>query len=148
MCGTMFKSIIFLAAIAYSSLNVIAEPDPSEDNFRNIPKNREDDKCYDNAGRPQVKKKRIISILLCFPFIQFYYYCPKVTFWYISKDNREIAGSSWSNSRSLCFATWLPCSYGKKREETRRNENLFLDDLILGFGRDVGWRVINKFEVA
>lgn len=54
MRGTMRRSafIPLLVAASYFTL-VLADPDPSEENFWNIPKIREDDKCYDDSGRPQ-----------------------------------------------------------------------------------------------
>lgn len=35
-------------------IGVSADPDPTDEQFHKIPKNREEDKCYDNSGRAQV----------------------------------------------------------------------------------------------
>ncbi|XP_012268511.2 laminin subunit gamma-1 [Athalia rosae] len=54
MCGTMWKTVFLVAAVfSKSLLSVLANPEPSDEHFWNIPKIREDDKCYDDSGKPQ-----------------------------------------------------------------------------------------------
>ncbi|XP_051161958.1 laminin subunit gamma-1 [Leptopilina boulardi] len=47
----MSGNLFFLYAILL--IGVFADPDPTDEQFHRIPKNRDEDKCYDNSGRAQ-----------------------------------------------------------------------------------------------
>lgn len=53
-------------------IGVFADPDPTDEQFHRIPKNRDEDKCYDDSGRAQVieikffhsRKKSVIIVIM------------------------------------------------------------------------------------
>ena len=52
---TMSETIVlFLVLIASIGTESIAEPDGSDGQFNRINKNRDEVKCYDETGKPQV----------------------------------------------------------------------------------------------
>lgn len=58
----MSGNLFFLYAILL--IGVFADPDPTDEQFHRIPKNRDEDKCYDNSGRAQVseiEKKKVTN---------------------------------------------------------------------------------------
>lgn len=45
---------------------VFAEPDPSDDLYRGFPKYRDEDKCYDDSGKPQVRAPFVNILFIIF----------------------------------------------------------------------------------
>lgn len=54
-----------LMLIAISLVVVLADPEPSDELYSRFPKNREEDKCYDDNGKPQVCALFIIINSYC-----------------------------------------------------------------------------------
>lgn len=50
---TMHGSLFYLLIVGLH-MGAFAEPDPTDEQFNRIPQNREEDKCYDVTGKPQV----------------------------------------------------------------------------------------------
>ena len=51
---------LYLHLIVGSLIGIVAEPESKNDQFHSFPKTRDEDKCYDGTGRPQV------SVISCF----------------------------------------------------------------------------------
>lgn len=48
-------NIVCIILLLFGSAKLIAaDPDPSEEFYHRIPQNRDEVKCYDESGRPQV----------------------------------------------------------------------------------------------
>ena len=49
----MHKNLFFHLIVGFL-IGILAEPDSTHEQFHRIPKTRDEDKCYDHTGRPQV----------------------------------------------------------------------------------------------